>query len=280
MAPLYSSSTAIMFGGLSTSSTTSGVLADDWTYNPRSNTWTAITGTSPTGRFGHGMGVLASTGNVLLFGGSTSGFTGLLGDTWLYDPVDGWGQLGPATAPSARYLHAMTGDLGRQVVVLFGGYSGSYRNDTWEFNGTAWTNRTPASGNPSARYAACMGYDPDRNIVVMFGGYNGSSLLNDTWEWTGSSWLQRSPTTVPPARDLCAMAYDYNRAVMVMFSGSNGIADEWTWDGTNWTQVTNSTAPSERRGSAMVEDLWGGGVFLFGGLSAGGTSTRNDLWLR
>jgi hypothetical protein len=279
MAPLYGNSTVLMIGGLSAS--TSGTLADDWIYDPSANTWTAISGTSPAGRFGHGLGVLASTGNVLMFGGSTSGFTSLLGDTWLYDPSSGWSQLGPATAPIARYLHAMTGALGRGVVVLFGGYGGnSYRNDTWEFDGTEWTNRTPASGSPGVRYAACMAYDPDRNIVVMFGGWNGSTLLNDTWEWNGTSWLQRAPTAVPPARDLCSMAYDSSRGVMVMFSGSHGLADEWTWNGTNWTQVNNGIAPPERRGPAMVDDPATGGLFLFGGLSVGGTSPRNDTWTR
>jgi hypothetical protein len=38
-----------------------------------------------------------------------------------------------------------TGDL-----VLFGGYGGSYRNDTWTYDGTTWTSTVPGD-QPSAR---------------------------------------------------------------------------------------------------------------------------------
>ena len=41
-------------------------------------------------------------------------------------------------SPSARYRHTMTYDDARGRVVLFGGYDGSLRGDTWEWDGSAW----------------------------------------------------------------------------------------------------------------------------------------------
>ena len=42
------------------------------------------------------------------------------------------------TLVRARRQHAIAYDAGRGVVVLFGGYDGTYLNDTWEWNGSAW----------------------------------------------------------------------------------------------------------------------------------------------
>jgi hypothetical protein len=45
----------------------------------------------------------------------------------------------------------MAYDLGRQRVVLFGGWNGTSNvSDTWEWDGSNWTRRSPAA-SPSAR---------------------------------------------------------------------------------------------------------------------------------
>src|SRR5207247_577924 len=88
------------------------------------------------------------------------------------------------TSPSARAYHAMTYDSARGRVVLFGGYDGSYRGDTWEWDGSAWAEETPTT-SPSVRYAHAMAYDSARSRVVLFGGYDASGYRGDTWEYRG-----------------------------------------------------------------------------------------------
>ncbi|MDP1828850.1 MAG: hypothetical protein Q8L48_36655 [Archangium sp.] len=278
MAPLGFSYTVLLFGGLSTS-TQSAPLADDWIWSGGAGTWTAVSGTAPSGRFGHAMAELSNSGRVVLFGGSTNSFSSLLGDTWVFDSTSGWASVA-GTGPIARYEHAMAGDTTRGVAVLFGGYGASvYRNDTWEFNGTTWSNRTPASGNPGTRYAHSMAFDPIRGVTVLFGGWNGSTLLNDTWEWNGTSWTQRFPANSPPGRDLAALAFDSQRGVITLFGGSPGLGDEWTWDGTNWTQQT-ATRPSSRMSMVMAQDPDTLSLLLFGGITSSSGTTLGDTWLR
>jgi hypothetical protein len=63
-----------------------------------------------------------------------------------------------------------TGDL-----VLFGGYDGSYRNDTWTYDGTTWTQQFPATSPP--RSLASMAFGPASRGLVLF-------LENgDTWTY-------------------------------------------------------------------------------------------------
>ena len=267
----------LLFGGLGTA-TQSAPLADDWIWNGASANWSVVSGTAPPARFGHAMAELSNTGRVVLFGGSTSSFSSLLGDTWVFDSTTGWSQLTTA-APIARYEHSMAGDVNRGVAVLFGGYGGgAYQNATWEFNGTTWSNRTPVN-SPPVRYAAAMAYDPIRSVTVLFGGYNGSTLLNDTWEWNGTTWTQRFPTTVPPVRDFAGFAFDGGRAVLCLFGGSPGLADEWTWNGTNWAQQT-ATRPTSRMSMSMAQDPATLDPLLFGGITSSTGSTRGDTGKR
>ncbi|MCK5688038.1 hypothetical protein KAI87_02150 [Myxococcota bacterium] len=86
--------------------------------------------------------------------------------------------------PSARSAHALAYDSAHGVVVLFGGYDGGYRQDTWEWNGESWTNVTPTATKPSARFGHAMTYDSTRGVVVLFGGeYNFGKYPENTWEW-------------------------------------------------------------------------------------------------
>jgi hypothetical protein len=277
MAPVGSSNSVLLFGGVGTS-TLGSPLGDDWLWNGASGGWTAVTGAVPPARFGHAMAELSATGRVVMFGGSTTSYTSLLGDTWVFDATTGWASVA-GTGPIARYEHSMAGDTLRGVAVLFGGYGGGvYKNDTWEFNGTTWTSKTPVT-SPSVRYGAAMAYDPNRNVTVLFGGWSGSVSLNDTWEWNGTTWTQRLPATSPPARDLGSLAYDNFRSVITLVGGAPGLNDEWTWDGTNWTQQT-ATRPSVRMGLSMVQDPDTMSLLLFGGITSSSGTALGDTWMR
>ena len=73
-------------------------------------------------------------------------------------------------------------DSARGVTVLFGGWDGSYKGDTWEWEGTTWTLLSEV-GPPGRLYSA-MAYDSARAVTVLFGGAAEPLLrtANDTWE--------------------------------------------------------------------------------------------------
>jgi hypothetical protein len=74
---------------------------------------------------------------VVMFGGVAAGPT-WLGEMWEWNG-NTWSAIedGP-NPPPARDLHAMAYDSDRDVVVVFGGRSGSaeFLGDTWELSGT------------------------------------------------------------------------------------------------------------------------------------------------
>ena len=77
----------------------------------------------------------------------------------------------------------MTYDATVGLVVLFGGYAGTWEhslNDSWAWNGTTWGRIHPAT-EPHNRYSFGMDYDPISKAVLMFGGYSSGPALGDTW---------------------------------------------------------------------------------------------------
>jgi len=155
----------------------------------------------------------------------------------------GWSNVTPG--PTPRIGVAAVYDSTRSRTILFGGYDGQTRSDTWEWDGTTWTLR--ATTGPPGRYFHAMTYDPVRDRIVMFGGYysTGASygFLGDTWEWDGNSWNERL-SSGPTARSGHAMAFDTSHGRTLLFGGSyfGGSAqfygDTWSWDGTSWTPST------------------------------------------
>ncbi|MCG2681743.1 MAG: S8 family serine peptidase, partial [Kiritimatiellae bacterium] len=229
--------------------------------------------TSPPARYSTAMAYDAARGQVVLFGGNT---TGIMNDTWVWNGSN-WTQKSPATNPPARSSHAMAYDAARGQVVLFGGNSSSgVLNDTWVWDGSNWTQKSPAS-SPPARFIHAMAYDAARGQVVLFGG-NGN--LNDTWIWDGSNWSQKSPLLSPPAIGGHAMTYDAARGQVVLFGGISGLSgklnDTWVWDGSNWSQKSPASSPPARSSHAMAYDAAHEQVVLFGGNTTG---IMNDTWV-
>ncbi len=168
-----------------------------------------------------------------------------------------------AGSPSPRVGPAMAFDSARNVIVMFGGNSGTFLSDTWERRGSAWTKRTPAA-SPPARVGAAMAYDSARHVTVLFGGQvagggtGEATFLNDTWEWDGNNWTQRTPAVSPGARYFAAVAFDADRKSVVMFGGSDRgrteFGETWEWDGNNWTKYSAAVSPSARADAPMVCD--------------------------
>ena len=225
----------------------------------------------PSGRYYHAMAFDESRNQAVMFGG----FDGTRkGDTWIWTNRE-WTNMA-VSGPSARIKHSMVYIRSSQKILLFGGslVDGSNSDETWEFDGVSWT-KMPLSQSPPARNLAAMVYDSARDRVVMFGGFQGGPTpnLSDTWEWNGSTWEEKSPTTIPPARNGHAMAFDSSSGTAVLFGGFDTTrrGDTWTWDGSDWTEHTTAVAPIARNLHAMEYDQAHQRVILFGGLEGSST---------
>lgn len=269
-------------------------LADTWVWN---GGWTPVTPAhAPPARFGHSMAYDSKRGRVLLFGGAGPlgpQFT-LRNDTWQWDGTD-WTPVTLASAPPARWQHAMTYDTARDRIVLFGGEAGlTVFADTWEWDGAGWQARSPATV-PPARRALAMAYDPARGRTVMFGGDAGTDIfttnvLNDAWEWDGIDWRRAMFSQTPSVRTGHAMAYDDRHGTTILFGGQDVDLDQsftghvrddtWVWNNGSWQQQQPAASPPPRLQHAMVFDSARGRAVLFGGsvLSGFFQEIANDTW--
>ena len=197
-----------------------------------------------------------------------------------YTLAPAWTQQSPTNSPPNRYIDAMAYDSAHGQVVLFGGFGGSYLNDTWLWTGNNWTQANPATV-PPARAAFAMAYDPVHGQVVMFGGLTGTGRIGDTWLWNGTNWTQASPANSPPARGNEAMVYDPATSQLLLFGGVSAggtyINDTWVWDGTNWIQQSPVNSPAARAVASIAYDAATSQVVLFGG--SGNSGDLNDTWV-
>jgi hypothetical protein len=199
----------VLFGGNSSGT----LLNDTWLWD--GTNWSAQSpSTRPPVRCAHAMAWDATSGRMILFGGSTSldpTNSPALADTWAWDGTE-WTALAPTMAPVGRASHTMTGDAARGTIVLFGGASPASPNlnlsdETWTWDGSGWTQQVPAR-RPAARASHGAAYDPMRKRVVIFGGgAYGFPSLSDSWEWDGTDWTQTTPTIRPPPTSQHAMAF-------------------------------------------------------------------------
>ena len=217
----------------------------------------------------------AARERIVLFGGSLDSGIEPLADTWEWDGAQ-WTARQTQNAPAARLRHAMAFDRRRQRSVLFGGMTGNLVTlaDTWEWDGSTWIERA-VSNAPPAREQAALAYDEVRQKVVLFGGSltQQGPTLNDTWEWDGESWTQVLPAQAPPARRGHSLAYDRDRARIVLFGGDDGgnsadqtqLGDAWEWDGAHWIERSVSEyLPSDNVGNTAY-DARRGRLVMFGG---------------
>jgi uncharacterized protein (TIGR03437 family) len=122
----------VLFGG---SDTNGNIFNDTWVWD--GTNWTQKSPqTSPPSLQFAGMAFDAAHSQVVMFGGVVgSVFTGSsTNQTWLWDGTN-WTQQTPSASPPARQGLAMAFDSLHNQVVMFGGYSTNYANDTWTWQG-------------------------------------------------------------------------------------------------------------------------------------------------
>jgi hypothetical protein len=154
-----------------------------------------------------------------------------------------WTRIGAPSSPlpNPRYMQAAAVDEDRQVLVMFGGWSGvssdsgglAASQDIWEWNPAtgAWTNRTPAGTKPSPRAGASMVYDSVHKNFVIFGGRSTSGFnYEDTWVWDpGSGTFTDATTAGPSARSQHSMVFEKSTGKVLLFGGgrANGGSSIW-----------------------------------------------------
>ena len=174
--------TLVLFGGLTVMFPAVQIpLGDTWEWNGLA--WSRLNVKGPEPRWGHQMAYDHSMGTILLFGGYDG--KKFYDDTWIWKGNEAsWEKVSVESAPSARYNHAMTCDILRGRIMMFGGLSESKipLNDLWEWNGSTWT-ILMEQAPPKPRYNHGFVYDIKRNKSILFGGYDGKEHFQDTWEF-------------------------------------------------------------------------------------------------
>jgi len=258
------------------------------TYEWDGATWTEVASFGPQPRERSGVLVFRNSARAAyLFGGRIAEPVKSVGDPWEWNG-SGWTKL-PEFGPKERHHHAMTYDIARDRVILFGGQlEDEVLGDTWEWDGLGWT---PFAAGPRSRIWHAMAYDSKRKKTVLFGGYDKTDAgdgadLADTWEWDGAVWSQLSDTG-PSSRRRHAMVFDEVRSRVLLYGGQRDaktkvagvdtefisqveLGDTWEWDGRHWTQLSSS-GPGQQVDHGMAYDQKRKCVVL---LTAGG----NDTW--
>jgi hypothetical protein len=299
----------VLFGGDTGSPGTDVPMGDTWVFgnNVTQQTYTLTLAANPAGagaltatdsagqpgpnyRAGSVVTVTASANALTPFaywsgactgsGACTVTITGNLTVAANYTLPLQWTELGPANSPSSRTEAAMSFDATRGEVVLFGGLSGNFLNDTWSWDGTNWTLRNTAG--PGGRELTAMAYDPVHQQMILFGGAMLSGQkLNDTWIWDGASstWSQQHPATQPSSREAAMLGWDGSK--LILFGGDGGAAgrlnDTWTWNGSNWIQLSPANSPSIRSDAAFTYDAARNQLVLFGGVNS--QAFLGDTWV-
>ncbi|MDF1800142.1 MAG: kelch repeat-containing protein [Planctomycetota bacterium] len=119
----------VLFGGRDS---VAGYLADTWTFDGVS--WTQIvTASAPgsattPGMFAYQMYYDPGAGRTVIFSGSSA--NGIIKKTWEFDGVD-WAEVFPAAQPPGRNGAAIAWVANAGKAMLFGGYNGTQKDDTW-----------------------------------------------------------------------------------------------------------------------------------------------------
>jgi hypothetical protein len=176
----------------------------------------------------------------------------------------------------------MAYDAARRQVVLFGGYDGQDRNDTWTWDGRTWTEQDPAT-LPPPRSPVQLAYDAVNQEVLLW-DYD-TLEGGETWVWNGWDWTQRLPPVSPPYWDGYRMAYDGANREVLLFGGAscgdlgcNYNRETWTWNGIEWAREHPSRRLAGREAPGIVYDHDMGIVIMFGGCGGQGCVADTLSW--
>lgn len=282
----------LLHGGLDAN----GLPLDDlWAWNGL--WWRKLSISSgPPARSEHGLVYDPASGKVLLFGGQ--GVSGVLGDSWLFDPLTlSWQRVATAS-PSARRLAAIgVAPVGPgRGVVLFGGQdaAGAVLGETWLWDGRGWQQGSSSlcpvtplmpSNLPRCRVGATLVPLPSGRESLLIGGWLGPKPAaafeadDVIWRFDGATWAV-APLYRPP---FVLSRYLHVAASLPSSTGSSGVwlglgdsavglrQDSYLLDETaDQFRPLLGVPPSPRAESASAYDADREEVVLFGGRDAQG----------
>jgi hypothetical protein len=248
--------------------------------------WTLLTpsGTPPAPRSYHMAVFDAERQRMILFGGYSYNGTSF-GDTWelSLSGAPAWSAMSFAISPSARFRAGMAMDPGRDRLILYGGWGGINRSDTWTLSLEGTPQWTPITTThlPPGRSEVSLAYDAANDRMVSFGGNNGQPQ-SDTWILLLSGagapdWMNAASSDPPSPRYGHSSIYDPVAERVVIFGGFTAPNSGWgehsrqSWalnDGPNaWTLLNDpGELPSLRaRNHTVVRDPIANRFISFGG---------------
>jgi N-acetylneuraminic acid mutarotase len=171
----------LVFGGVSPD----GPLADLWSYDPSSATWTQLTaGDGPVRRIRHGAAWDSEHERMLVFGGYGGPELGdYLNDLWSYDPTTGrWEELATTDGPRPPVRSMLRAVWAGDRLLILGGYFGGvdYLGDVWAYDPETdgWEEMDASVSFPTPRAAPSAVWDGER--VLVFGG-SGGTPTSELW---------------------------------------------------------------------------------------------------
>ncbi|MBX3727809.1 MAG: hypothetical protein KF858_01380 [Candidatus Sumerlaeia bacterium] len=301
------------FGGL-VGSQLSNRRQDLWRFDPSTNAWTWMKGSSvdnaPSVFGDQGVSHPSNTPGARV---DAAGWVDLAGSLWVFG---GYGRSPVTDDVGSRYLN----DLWR--------YDTSSGDWTWR-KGTAEANHPGHTGTrgipdpdniPAARHSASTWLDSDGNLWLFGGLVIGPGLLDDLWRFDPATntwtWMAGNPAVpqnaaygelgVPaaantPGARMNAATFTDSSGGLWLFGGArdaNRFSDLWRYDipTGNWAWMAgpdlpnqsgtygNQGEPAENNspGARQFACSWTGAdgkFWLFGGQGSGGSANRhNDLW--
>jgi len=207
----------VLFGGCASPQLSGGTgcgafLGDTWTYS--GGIWREAVDTQggPGSRMSFGLTSASSEDSVLAFGGVSP--SGYLDDTWQFQNGS-WTNLAPSliTAPSVRDGVGLAYDpaVASDDFVLFGGWNGTYLNETWVY---------PSPFEPlqvSVPTPSSMVTDAGHPIWLNVSVGGGSGGYNRTWFGLppGCTTANTSSLLCHPASPLNGLSGSYSVSVRV-----------------------------------------------------------------
>jgi hypothetical protein len=182
-----------------------------WVFDYTSKTWTQRNPSQhPSSRGWASFDFHQKLGKFVLFGGAAYGGP-IQNDTWLYDyTANTWTEIFPDNPPPARTFGNMVYDPNNEVMVLFGGRAGNYKDkgptlsDTWilDLEKNQWVQMNPASP-PSGTKVYKPAFDPVNNVFIIVKG--GERYSTETWVYR---YLKGTAKEKKKAKDRLSRALD------------------------------------------------------------------------
>jgi len=245
------------------------VLGNGSSYNPASDTWTAISGTgAPSARRYH---TAVWTTSLMIVWGGEDGSSSLQSGS-RYDPSSGTWTATPTTGscPTARYQH--TAVWTGADMIIWGGYWPTNSGGKYNLSGDSWTATSLGTNVPAGRQYHTAVWTGSEMIV--WGGESlgptiqlnsGGRYTPATDSWAATSTLspcpvgRRNHTAVWTGTDMIVWGGDYYDGTD-HFLNTGGLYNPGT---DMWSATAASGAPVARRyhtavwtGTEMI--IWGG----------------------